>query len=193
MKFVIVFLTAMVATLIPSSATADDSSYHTPAPAIMFPVYKTLGGVDTIVQLEAPADSWKIRKSARSVDALIDGLTINTRGNCALNPNDLCVKVVVDYYTNAETIAITNGSSADWKGVVTFDPDNYQNRTVHLNTASTRGSQNRSIVAMHELGHALGLGHHDGRGMLGEDPFWHLNARLHWTELSVLRAWYANN
>lgn len=121
-------------------------------------------GEDFTVQLNAGPKTWKIRKQAKVVDQLVDGLTIRTKGDCSTA--DLCVDVKVDHYDDAEMLELSYGHHPIWLGLCAYpSPTHY---VVYLNTKYTFNRQEREAVSLHELGHALGLDHNEGEGVMGE-------------------------
>lgn len=141
-------------------------------PALYVGLYRPPGAPagDAIVQLEAPGASWGIRAAARELDAAIDGLTILTTGTCASRPDAACIRVQVAAYTPEQQAALSNHPDhATWAGLVTYGLP-YE-RTVHLDVMGEWGERSRMSklgIAAHELGHALGLDHHDNaRGIMG--------------------------
>ena len=122
-------------------------------------------GGDFVVQINAGPKTWMIKKQARKVDAVVDGLTVRTSGDCTTA--DLCVDVNVDHYDHAEALDLSWGQLNNWGGLCTFpQPDHY---VIYLNTLTTAGKLFRQQVALHEFGHALGLPHMEGTGMMNPD------------------------
>jgi hypothetical protein len=111
-------------------------------------------GDRVVIQLQAPEHSWGIRKVARQINQEVPGLHIRRHGKCADRPELYCARVIVADFGRYETGGVS------WIGEYSA-PDGVD--TIKLN-ASFRPRQG---TACHELGHLLGLPHHNSRGCVG--------------------------
>lgn len=150
MTRILAALALLASVLLAAPAHADSTT-----PAVLVPLQKIGDTVDVEVMIQAPLKSWGIRRAAKFYDAQVDGLTIHTRGTCAAQPQAVCVRVFVGNYSSEQTLAISHGLAADWHGFVDYHD---AGRTIYLNS---RYGMSR-VVTMHELGHVLGLDHHEG-------------------------------
>lgn len=160
-------LVAVVATLLLAAAPASGAE--------LLPVGPHADNVGTrvVLQLQAPRASFGIRKVARQVNQEVPGLHIRRFGKCADRPDLYCLRVrVADYGTWEE-------NQTRWVGQYRVEND------VDLIELNTSYQPNQS-VACHELGHALGLQHHDSRGCVGYPSGDYFSS----LELSSLRAAY---
>lgn len=176
-------LALLASVLLGAPAQADSTT-----PAVRVPLQKIGDTVDVEVMLQAPLKAWGIRRAAKFYDAQVDGLTIHTRGTCAARPQAVCSRVVIGNYSSEQMLAISHGLAADWHGFVDYQVDSAgraSSRTIYLNS---RYGFSR-VVTMHELGHVLGLDHHDGgEGVMVTTD---LDPVPSTAELDVLRAAYA--
>lgn len=118
------------------------------------------------VQLQAPRASWGIRQVARRMDAELPGITISVRGRC--QPADYtttCVRVRMDNYSVERQHWLAQ-QPVEWYALTAYPAPNL--RVVYLNRAYDH--PNREAVTAHELGHVLGLNHHDRAGVCGRWP-----------------------
>jgi hypothetical protein len=168
----------------PGSATGD-------GPAVEFPAYRLPSMAptgDLAMQLEAPPQAWGLRRSARIMDEQIDGLTIRTTGTCAESPDAICIHVEVGDYTHQERLDLTYGQVAAWDGVCLCVDG--PTRWIYLREYDRwQYMSHKRAIAAHELGHALGLGHHEWAGVTSTRT---INRKtLSVAELRVLREWYS--
>lgn len=170
--YIVVALVASIVIADRADAVAEDA---TPTPVVKYPLYPThYKGVAIRVQVEAPAEAWGIRKFAREVDPQLPGVRIHTRGTCEDRPRAVCVRVnVADF------------GATPWLGQAHVGS---QDRAVDLNThyGNTYAAHHYAAAA-HELTHALGLGHHAKRGVVGG---WPDVIHLSWVEKRALRQAY---
>lgn len=136
-------------------------------------------GGPVVIQVDAPAGSWRIRRASRLLDAQLDGVVFRTNGVC--EEADACVRVEVGAYDTAATLRLSTPPIADWAGLATWVSPT--ERRIYLNTLQGQTGF-RLNVAAHELGHVLGLGHNTG-GMMD-----HGGTTLSPDELATLDAYY---
>lgn len=150
-------LACVLAMLGAAPAQADTAAHYWPT------LYAPVGdGGAVVVQVNAPPGSWEIRRMARVLDAQLHGVTIRTGGDCATA--DACVRVVVGTWTPEEALAISGGHWATWTGLTTYPTPG--ERVIYLNATNAHSAAFRRHVAAHELGHALGLAHHESTGLM---------------------------
>lgn len=184
MKRLAAVLLGAVLALQAAPAQADD--YTGPAD-LLHPLYRPAGDAglgDTIVQLEAPRRAWGARQVARRWDELIDGLTILTTGTCAERPDAACIQLTIAPYDQAAMDAAMGQPGSWWNGLCYCDQPT--SRQVILNSYNSTRYPGHALV-WHELGHALGLGHHEGPGVTADTR----TTRPSEAELALLREWYA--
>lgn len=139
-------ITAAVVT-IPTPAAAD-------APSIYYPLYRSDGVEVTTetVYIDAGAGMWSARQSARRWESLVPTLNIEI-GPCVSSAP--CIRVHVGKFDHIKT-----------KGAWCDFPSHYE-RDLYLNTQADLPRGGRKLAVMHEMGHALGLDHHDrSRGVM---------------------------
>lgn len=136
-------------------------------PSIDQPVYRTTADVagDAVIQIEAPGRSWGMRELAKSIDAQVDGLTIRTTGSCAANPTAVCVHVEIGSYSPEQQMAMSYGTRSAWGGLCVCHVN--EQRNIYLNRVTTFPETRRQVAA-HEFGHALGLAHHQSKGLTSD-------------------------
>lgn len=179
-------LLAVVATLTVAvdSAAADS---HPATPSILWPIQSD---DDTyVMQVNGGAGTWQIRRAARRLNAqlstVLPQVQIRTKGDCATA--DVCVNVVAATFTTTQTRELSMGSAEDWKGLTTWPTPGTS--VVYLNNGvGNVNARGRYHTAAHELGHVLGLAHHDERaGLMSNDT----EGLLSVSEIAVLAVQYA--
>lgn len=169
MRSVTTVLAALLGALaLASPAQADDTPATFTEPAVVVPL------VTQHVQVQAPRAAWGIRQAARRMDAALPGITISVRGRC--NPLDYtttCVRVRMDRYSVERQHQLAQ-QPVEWMGLTAYPAAGL--RVVYLNRTYYR--HDREAIAAHELGHVLGLNHHDRAGVCGRWPDRH-NLSVH--------------
>lgn len=157
-------LLALLAVLVGLAAPAHAEEVPpTAAPAVVYPLTDATGAPAHRIRLEAGPRTWRAKQVARWWDAAIPGLSIEV-APCI--PELPCVRVSVGSWDEEEMLAISHGYYPEWAGIMTYT--SITDRHILLNrSVTTEGSGLRRRVASHEIGHALGLGHHSQpRGLL---------------------------
>lgn len=167
-RMVIAVLVAVIASVLTqASASAETTARPT---VTAWKVYPNAGRV--AIQIEGARNIWGIRKFGAEANRQIPGLRIYTSGTCAQRPWATCVRVRAVYRRDVTWYGV-----ARWKG-------KYQ-RVILLNNA--RRKSNKYPVAVHELGHVIGLNHHRSYGILGRSPN---VVHLSWRERRALNQAY---
>lgn len=143
-----------------------------------------------VMQVNAGPGTWQMRRAARRLNAQLSTalpqVQIRTSGDCATA--DVCVSVVAATFTTTQTRELSMGTSEDWKGLTTWPTPGTS--VVYLNNGvGNVNARGRYFTAAHELGHVLGLAHHDEHaGVMSNDT----TGLLSDSELAVLAAAYAS-
>lgn len=179
-------LTALLAALLaltvgtaPAQAAHDE--WETVNPQVNWPwsPHPDNPDQDTLkVTLAGPTDTWTMRKVARWVNEQVEGIHIYRSGWCPDRPDTRCLRVLM-----------VNKPNADWAGLTYGVNEN--RRVIELNKANASTNAYREYLACHELGHALGIMHHQRRGCVqsAHSNFPHPN-RYSDFEVSRLREHY---
>ncbi len=107
--------------------------------------------------LEAPDDAWGMRAAARSFTERVPGLAIRTDRGLTCDETVSCIRVHICRFDQP------CGELDRWYGCASIGADP---GVIWLDTRTSPSS--RRNEACHELGHALGLRHHEHRGCVGE-------------------------
>lgn len=108
--------------------------------------------------LQAPDDAWGMRAAAQSFTERVEGLVIRTERGLTCDPTVSCIRVFIGQFDHD-----CGELGRRWYGCASIGADP---GVIWLDTKSSLSS--RRHRACHELGHALGLHHHEHRGCVGE-------------------------
>lgn len=166
---IVALLTLLVASWwLPPAAHGDagDGTAGAHAPAVAYPLLAVDGTVPHTVRVQAPDRSWRARMAARAWGHAVPGLDVET-GPCL--PDLPCIRVHVGTWSPEQAREVS-GAYRYWAGLCVFTSDSV--RDVYLNRARIAAGTGRTRVSSHEIGHALGLGHHGQRGVMGPWRSW---------------------
>ena len=141
----------------PSSAAAFPSPAAAHIGAVDLPQRPTDQGQHTII-LEAPDEAWGIRAAARSFSRRVDGLVIRSGRGATCDQKVSCIRVFMGRFDHE-----CGNLGRRWYGCASIGTDP---GVIWLDTETS--SFSRRHRACHELGHALGLQHHEHAGCVGE-------------------------
>jgi hypothetical protein len=143
-------LAVVISLCLPASAAAHIA-------VVDMPQRPTDPGRHTII-LEAPDDAWGMRAAAQSFTDRVAGLVIRTERGLTCDATVSCIRVFIGSFDHA-----CGQLGRRWYGCASIGTDP---GVIWLDTETSPAS--RRHRACHELGHALGLQHHEHRGCVGE-------------------------
>lgn len=155
-------VTTALAALLGALAISSPAQATTPPtePAVVVPL------TTHHLQVQAPRAAWGIRRAAQRMDAALPGITISVRGRCDLTDHTTtCVRVRMDNYSLERQHWLAQ-QPVGWFALTAYPAPNL--RVVYLNRAHHH--RNPEAITAHELGHVLGLNHHDRAGVCGKWP-----------------------
>jgi hypothetical protein len=180
MKILATLVVAVFMVLVPSPSAAEpgtvmcstDTEAYTgmAREALCWPVEQDL------VVIDGPDNVWKMRAFAERIDPYLN-IEI-TSGSCADYPQAFCVRVV-----KVESQGPGLAGRMSW--------DNWPNGGTITLSKWVKGKDMKRTTAAHELLHALGMKHHDGAGLVGDNALFRTTTPMPSAEeMAALQGWY---